>query len=347
MPTRPHHLRRGVLGPGIAAALMCATVLSACGSSDSSGSDAASESSSSSSSTGSDTLQKVTIQRGLNTGWQPVIWAVDNGYFEENGLDVTVNIASADTSKNIPNLVSGQIDITQTSIQPVTSARGQGLPVRIVSGAQNATANTTQDDSCLAPPDSSITELADLEGAKVAVPSLGHPLQIVNNVAMRNEGLDPSKVSYVALETASMIDAALNGTVDAICANASYYFTAIDQGFTALNKGTVGEIPDAAQIVWGATDDYAEEHADIIAKFQTAMEEAYSYLNEHPEDYRQVTLDNSDMTEEVVAQMAIPDMSTALSRTAAETIANEMKLSGFVDTVPSIDELIDSSVPDL
>ncbi|MFT4083508.1 MAG: ABC transporter substrate-binding protein [Nocardioides sp.] len=344
MRTRHHHLRR-VLGPGsVVAALLCATVLSACGSN---GSDSSADAANAGSSSSTGTLEKVNIQRGLNAGWAPVIWADEHGYFKENGLDVTLSVSSSDTSKNIPILVSGQRDIIMSSVQPTAAARSQGLPVRIISGAQNATSKTKQDDGCLAPPGSSITDLADLEGASVGVPVLGHPLQISNNLAMRNANLDPSKVKYVALDVASMIDAGKNGTVDAICTFGSFYFQAVAEGFTVLNGGTVGETPNAAQIVWTSTDKYADAHPDVITKFQAAMEKAYTYLDSHPAAYVKVVLANSDQKKKDVVQDGVPDMSTSLSRTATESIIDELALDGFIDKKPSLDDLIDSTVPTL
>ncbi|MFT4009663.1 MAG: ABC transporter substrate-binding protein [Nocardioidaceae bacterium] len=347
MTTQPLRFRREAFGVGAVLALLCAASLTACGGSDSAGDASTDTSTSTTSEAGEATLTKLTIQRSANAGWQPVVWAAENGYFEDQGLDVTVKTASSDITKNIPLVVSGAIDITESSVQPLTAAVGQGLPVRAVLGVQNATSKTAQDDGCLAPPGSSITDLSGLEGAKVAVPSLGHPVQIVNNVAMRAQDLDPSKVKYVALDVSTINEAGSSGKVDAICTFGPFFNAAVADGFTPLNGGTVGEIPNAAQLIWLATDKFATENADTLAKFAAAMDEAYTYLNEHPDDYRQVTLDNSDQSKADVKAMAIPDMSTAISRSATETIVNEMKLSGFIDEAPSVDDLIDSSVPDL
>jgi len=335
MPSHNTSLRgRAVRALGVTAAIAGLGSLAACGGGgESTGSDA-------------DTSTLV-IQRSANAGFQPALVAAEQGYFEDEGLDVKIEVASSDITKNIPLVVSGQIQISEAGMSSLISAKARDLPLQAVLGVQNAADGVEPDDGCLAPPGSSISSLKGLEGATVGVPTLGNPTQIINNIAMKNAGADSSTVKYVALAPDALNAAAAGGQVDAICTFGLFYSQALDAGFTALNAGTSGELPGAPQIIWIAKSTFAAEQAETLEKFTAAMERAYDYLNENPDVFRQLTKDNTEQPDEFIDQMLLPEMSTAISRDATSAIAEEMQSGGFIETVPAVGDLISADVPDL
>jgi NitT/TauT family transport system substrate-binding protein len=287
------------------------------------------------------------IQRSANSGFEPVLLAQEKGYFKAQGLNVEIKVASNDISKNIPLVVSGQVQLTEAGMSSLIAAKSQGLPLQAVLGVQNAGKGAKQDDGCLAPPGSSVTSLAGLEGRTVGVPTLGNPVQIINNIAMRNAGDDPAKVHYVALSTDALNAAATSGKVDAVCTFGLFYDEAVAAGFTPLQGGTVGTLPGAPQVIWIASNTFAGKNSAELTKFTAAMNQAYGYLNSHDAEYRAITAANTTLPKQYIETRPLPVMTAAISRSATEAIATEMQKDGFTKSTPSANDLVAQTIPDV
>jgi putative hydroxymethylpyrimidine transport system substrate-binding protein len=127
---------------------------------------------------------------------KPGIWdaalmsAIDNKFFEAEGLELEV-ISPATPGDGLKLVATGNSELATAHSTDVIIARSRGLPV--VSVATNHQYGTS---GIMIPADSGIKEMKDLEGKTLGV--TGIPFnQAMLNYALKNSGVDPSKVAVV------------------------------------------------------------------------------------------------------------------------------------------------------
>src|SRR6202007_2034714 len=97
----------------------------------------------------------------------PIFWAVENGFFKDEGLDV--ELVKCEWSKYKDVLALGGFDITHHLIMYLLKPIEQGLDVKFTAGIHRG---------CLriqAAVDSTIKTAKDLRGKRIGVPGMGTP----------------------------------------------------------------------------------------------------------------------------------------------------------------------------
>src|ERR1700719_1783308 len=139
----------------------------------------------------------------------PILSAVENGYFKEEGLDVEMVKCEWANYKDIPAL--GGFDITHHLVMYFLKPIEQGLDVKFTGGIHRG---------CLrvqAPVNGKINSIADLRGKSIGVPGMGTPPFIFANRVLGAHGIDPSKEITWRVFPAGELGLALDkGEIDAI-----------------------------------------------------------------------------------------------------------------------------------
>jgi len=142
----------------------------------------------------------------------PVWVALEAGIFKQNGLDV--DLQYIESSKGIPALVSGQVQVADVGGSETMSAVAGGADLVTIGG------NAPVWPFILQVP-ASIKTVDDLRGKKVGVSNFGSSSDIATRVALKHVKLDPDKdVSILAVGSASNRLAAMQS--GAIQAGMSY-----------------------------------------------------------------------------------------------------------------------------
>lgn len=250
-------------------------------------------------------LTPVTVARNAG-GFEATIFADTEGFFEKNGIDATIELGGDPTSQ-IASLVAGDVDIAMTGGPDIARAIAQGIPVRVIAGAKSADPDFDGEptDGLLLPPGSPITTWKDLEGKTVGIQGLGSLPQLVNNIALKENGVDPSTVNYVNLPVDTLAEAALSGTVDAILPFSVFFLSAVDAGFEKMGMGAREFLPGAPQIVWAASDKYIAENPEIIEAFRKSLDEGSQFAAANPDAVRDVYREHSKLPEEFIANRMV------------------------------------------
>jgi NitT/TauT family transport system substrate-binding protein len=90
----------------------------------------------------------VTVRVGdiLGTPAAFLQFGVDQGFFEEQGLDVQVE-PNPGGAANIPGVAAGDFDIAGSNVVSVLLARGEGIPIKMISAGTFATNDQESDFS--------------------------------------------------------------------------------------------------------------------------------------------------------------------------------------------------------
>ncbi|MFD2181810.1 ABC transporter substrate-binding protein [Rhodoplanes azumiensis] len=133
-------------------------------------------------------------QWGTSMYGAPYAVAMSEGLFKKAGVDITSIIGSGGGGTTVRNLLASETPYGDVAIAAALAAQRQGLDVIIV----NTGTRSTAEASLVTMPDSAVKSLKDLEGKKVAITSPKGVSEMLLLMALKQEGVDASKVERVA-----------------------------------------------------------------------------------------------------------------------------------------------------
>jgi NitT/TauT family transport system substrate-binding protein len=275
----PHWRRRGAVVAVLALAL--ATVLAACGSDDDK------------SASGSDKLTpvKLQLQWYAQAQFAGYYAAVAEGYYKDEGLDVSIAEGSADIVP-IDSLTAGDVDYAISWVPKVLGSIEAGAKVTDVAQIFERSA-TTQ----ISFKDKGITDPAQLKGKKVGSWGYGNEWELF--AGMQKAGVGVKDISLV--QQAFDMNGFLAGDIDA--AQAMTYneyaqvletknpktgklYTADDLNVINWNDVGTAMLQDA---IWAPSDKLQDSaFADQTVKFIKASIKGWAYVRDHPEEAAQI-----------------------------------------------------------
>lgn len=273
--------------------------------------------------------------------FQALYLAQEQGFFEERGLDVQIEVGGA-PDQNIAQLMSGQTDIVMTGAVPLVNAVANGLPIVAVLNAQDQASPPTM--GLVVPPDSPIQSLADLSSKSVGVPGVATTQGLALMLALEEAGIDPASVNMVNLPQDGMIEAAERGTVDAIIPLALFYELAVDQGYRVFPE-VFEQIVGMPGVFFAANKDWVGSNEETVTLFNEAMLEAYDYLNTHPDDVRRIDVANTRLPEEYLMNREMTPQIGAFNVERWEEINAELARLGLIANAPAAEDFVWAGAP--
>ncbi|MCP2031423.1 NitT/TauT family transport system substrate-binding protein [Okibacterium sp. HSC-33S16] len=221
--------------------------------------------------------------------------ALDQGYFEDEGLDVEIIPSGGDI---VPQdaLANGDVDYAIAWVPKVLGSIEAGANVTNI--AQIFQRSGTLQVSWA---DSGIESVADFEGKKIGSWGFGNEWEIF--AAMAAEGLDSSTVEIITQDF--NMNAFLQGDIDAAQAMTYNEYAQLlettdpetgelytEDDFNVISyEDTVGAMLQDA--IWADTEKLEgdEEYQETTVSFLKAVVKGWIYAAENPEEASQITLD--------------------------------------------------------
>ena len=201
--------------------------------------------------------------------------AQEKKMFEDQGL--TVELTQFNNGGDLMTaMASGDIDIGYAGITPVMSSISQGVPVKVVSGAQ------IEGSAIVAGKNSGINTVADLKGKTVATPGEATIQNMLLTSALTQAGVSTDDVEFTTMKAAQMTDALKAGQVDAMIIWEPYASIAVKNGDGKLVETSGEIIPGHPCCCVAAREDFINNHADTLEKVLAIHENATKFTNENP-----------------------------------------------------------------
>ena len=222
-----------------------------------------------------------------NTNHTGFYVALDKGWYEEEGIDLTIEIPS-DPSAALKQVGAGNAEFGVSFQEELTIARATGIPV--VSIAAIIQHNTS---AFAALADSGVSSAADFEGLRYA--SYGLPIERpILKALMACDGADVDTLEFVDVGF-DAFPALLAGRVDL-----AWIFMGWD-GVQAPLKGVklatiplYGScVPDYYTPVIIAGERTLDEKGELTRAFLRATRRGYEYAAEHPDEAAEILLAHS------------------------------------------------------
>jgi ABC-type nitrate/sulfonate/bicarbonate transport system substrate-binding protein len=218
---------------------------------------------------------KATLAQNLSPISGVSIIAKAKGYFEKNGLDITVsNFTSGKQCLNA--VLGGAAQIATTAEAPTTAAAMSKQPVAFLARMEYSDLKT------LAGSGAGIKSLGDLKGKKLAF-TAGTGSEVYTMALLRKAGLSKDDVKLTNLRPQDMLPALSAGDIDAY----NTWEPHISNGRRALGDkalplDTAGIYSETFNIV--VMQDYLKENPKLIEAFLTSLIEAEAWMKANPED---------------------------------------------------------------
>lgn len=321
--SQTRHSTRGIAWG--AAALLALGALTGCSSSTpSTGGDA-----------GGGEVQDITVGVLTSLDVASVYLAEQEGFFEEEGLNVTFEVAQGGAAL-IPAVVSGQYQFGFSNLISLMVARDKGLPIQVVSPGSQSTNEIPDYSAVMVAGDSPMKSAKDLEGKTVAVNTLGANGELTIRQSVRKAGGDPDLVDFVELTYPDMIGAISSGQIDGGFAVEPFVTLNTDAGNRPLawNFMDVGPNTAVAGYFTAETTDAA-----LIDKFVAAMKKGQEFAQSNPDAVRAIIPTFSDMEPELIEKVLLPAYPAELNLESVQTEADLAFEDGFVTKPVDIETL--------
>jgi NitT/TauT family transport system substrate-binding protein len=150
--------------------------------------------------------------------WLPAWVAKEKGFFEQNGLDVTLSVTQ--NLSVLPGTLGRQFDFAPSTPPDLIKAVLAGIDVVAVAG-QGIETKDNPSTHLIVRKDSAITSMQDLKGKVIATPTLGAIIHVSVLHGLKKNGIDPNSIRAVEVPFPNMPDQLKAGNVDAVEALAS------------------------------------------------------------------------------------------------------------------------------
>ena len=265
------------------------------------------------------------------------LWlGVEQGFFEEQGLDVTIETASGGAAI-VPAVIAGDYQFGFSNTLSLMVA-AENLPIRMVSAAVATTGDTEVDmGAVVTKADSGIVGPADLAGKTVSSNSVGNINDTVVRDAVDEAGADSSTISFVEVPFPEAVAAVQNDQVDAAFVVEPFVTAAKEAGLTVVTSAYADFDPKLDIAAYFAKDDV---DADLEEKFVTAMQTSLEYAQENPDEVRRILSTYTQTPAEVLEQITLPTFPTEMNRAAIERLAEAAQSYGVLSKTPDFDNLL-------
>jgi ABC-type nitrate/sulfonate/bicarbonate transport system substrate-binding protein len=271
--------------------------------------------------------------------------ALVNGYFKQNGLDVTLT-----EGLDLPTYIAAldkQFDISMTVGSIFLNAVAQGVPVKAVSGVQLTVSDPPSNP--LLTKDPAINSVKDLVGKTVGVPALTGASVLSLQYLMQKNGVDANSVKLIQVNFPDQADQLNAGRIDAALSAPPFYVPLLNGGFrnvvdttSEATKQATGN-PKAVSVnaFFVASDTFVSQHPDQYRAFRKSIQQGIDWMNNNQPDSRAMLAQWLQLTPEIAQSSPQPVDASEITADQIQPWITIMQSTGALKgTVPDAAALV-------
>jgi NitT/TauT family transport system substrate-binding protein len=323
----------------LAVAVLLAVTAAGCGDDDDTATGGTEGSGSSGGSGGAAELTPVTVGILPVADLAPLYHGIEQGYFEEEGLDVRTEVGQGGAAL-VPAVQSGEYQLAFGNYVSLMLARQNGVEVRIVSnlvsGADTADRGT---NGLLVAPDSGIESVDDLAGRLFAVSTLDNVAEVNIRTTLRNHDVDDSEIEFTELPFPEMNAAVESGDVDVAWQAEPFVTLGEDAGLVDVADPMYETMPSMPLAGMFASDGWLDENPELAEGFVRALHRS---LEDGADEQamRDAIAANTETPPDVVAELALANWQPDLDLEKLGLVADLAVTYEILDTAPDLQELV-------
>ena len=230
----------------------------------------------------------------------PLVIAEQNGYFEEEGVDLDLQIFKAANDRDAA-LQAGELDGVLCDETAISIYQNSGIDMKI-------TGTTNGSWTLVAGKDSGITSLSDLKGKKVGISKNTMIEYLADDIALSN-GLQVSDIEKVAIPAMpARLEALKNNQIDAAILPAPFNDTAVADGGVEITKIYNKDIMIS---VTAFLQEVIDKDANAIKGFYNAYNKAIEFINSNDiSEYEDIIISTVGYSEDMRGNIVLPEFKT-------------------------------------
>jgi len=236
--------------------------------------------------------------------WLPAWIAKDKGFFERNGLNVSLTVTQ--NLSVLPGTLGRQFDFVPSTAPDLIKAVVGGIDVVAVAGQAIETKDNPS-THVIVRADSTIQSMQDLKGKVVATPTIGAIIHVSLLHTLKKNGVDPASIRAVEVPFPNMADQLKAGNVDAVESLEPFAGQLLAAGNRSLGDPLLLAGGDEVLYpFWISQSKWAEGHRGVIEAWVASLEQAKEFIDANPGEARAVLAKYTRLPTPVVEKIPFP-----------------------------------------
>lgn len=220
---------------------------------------------------------KVIMPFVASSEWMPVYTAINQGYYADEGLKVSIEYTAEGSFGAIKQVAAGNAQFGYAGGDSVILARSQDIPVISVYQVDH-----NDVFGIITKQSSGIKTPQDMVGKSVAIPGPGSPPDIAIKALLSNSGIDYKTVTFVPVGSA-LLPALLSNQTDATSGHILFEELLKLEGvpYNSMVAKDYGANFVTDTVI--TSDSIAKTNPDLVKKFVRATDKGLKYAAANPE----------------------------------------------------------------
>lgn len=258
----------------------------------------------------------------LSTGQSELIYVAENqGFFEENGLNVTIQNYDSGAAA-LTELINNKVDLSVSTEYPIVSQAFNDVNISVLGNV-----DTFQNIYLIGKQSSGIENATSLVGKRIGV-TQGTILEFYLGSYLNLNGISTQNVTEVNIPLSQSVNALANGSIDAFVAQDVYFSQAqqlLGSDFISL------PLQSGQPAFWliSCRNNWVSSHSETITELLKSLKQAEGYVINNPDNAQTIFQNYSNYTN-AYAQQDWPANSFSLSLDQSIVIAMQSEAQWMI-----------------
>ena len=273
------------------------------------------------------------------SGLAPLWYGIEQGYFADEGLDVTTEIGEGGAALT-PAVLGNDYQFAIGEYVSLMQARENDVGIQVVANLTNGASEADQGiNGVLVKADSGIESVEDLAGKTVAVNGLGGVDDVTIKAILDDHGVDPSSVEFTEVPFPDMIAAVEAGQVDAASEPEPFVTLGEQAGLVSIFDPYYEAIPSMPLGLVFGSEEWLDDNPETASAFLRALERSIEASSD-TQAMKDVIVANTDIDAELVDQIALDRWDAAVNEEGLRALADMAVRYEVLDADPDLDALV-------
>lgn len=279
-------------------------------------------------SSGEDGLETSEITVGVLplADYSTVYWALENGFFEDEGLDVTLEAVQGGPV-GAQRVATGELDLSISNTFTTATATEQGMPIQTVvlgSGlGDNSIAMYVKDDS-------PVQDIDDLDGMTIGINTTNNVGDVTFRALADELGAEVEP-TFVEVPFPEMLTGVQSDSIDIGYSPEPFLTAARNEGMREVVDLTEGPNNQLAVSNFVAGDRFLTQNPGTAGAFARAMYAANEDIIANEEAWREWLPSMAEVPEDTALEMPMPNFITDTDVAEIQRVADMMVDQGILD----------------
>ncbi len=263
---------------------------------------------------------------------------MDKGIFARHGFKLELTQGTGGAAL-LPAVTSGSLDLAVGHPISVLTAQDKGLDMKIVAGYGYSPEDRPDSNGVVALEGSGIETPLDLAGKTVSVNTINGPGDLTIKETITKKGGNPDEIKFTEMHFQDAQAQLERGNADAIWLSEPFLTNAINAGHHLVTSPYAEAVPQQSTQLVFTSEKWAAENADVIEKFQPALNEVLDYATENEDELREVLPDFIRMDPGVADKVIIEDLDAEVRRDSLQQFAELMAKYGYTKSTVAVSQI--------